>query len=75
MVKAVLGKVEIIKGFRTKLPKMTIGRQFSDNFWTFRGSVGPKFRTLFEKVDPIWQLRAIRPVENDRILIPVGYEV
>ena len=31
-------------------------------FLIFRNS------TLFEKIDPVWQLRAIRPVENDAIL-------
>ena len=39
------------------------------NFWTFGSSVGPKFRTLFEKNDPLWPPRPKCSLENDPILI------
>ena len=45
-----------------------------EHFWTFRWWVGPKFRTLFEKIDPLQPLRPKCWAENDPRLILYSFD-
>ena len=51
------------------MPKVEPLTSIFVNFWTFGSSVGPQFRTLFEKIDPLRPLRPKCYIKNDPRLI------